>query len=115
MDTIKATIYSTLSALAGVSVAQESQTVFNDLPTVTFSLSNIVGSQDLDGNLLSEDSEIKIDIWGGSSTQASSTLASVEAAMRGIGYNLAYTQDVPNPDATLFHITTRFRAAVVVQ
>lgn len=113
MDTLKTTINTTLKTLDGVDVSQDSQNVFNVLPAVTFSLSNNVNNQDLSGNILSQDAEIKIDVWGNTSTETSATLSAVEAVMRSIGYNLAFTQDVPNPDKTIFHITTRFRAPVV--
>lgn len=113
MDTIKTTIYSTLSALSGVTVSQGDQTVFNDLPAVTFNISNNTNNLGLDNTILSQSAEIKVDVWGNTSTSASSTLVQVEGALRAIGYNLAYTQDVPNPDTEIFHITTRFRTTIV--
>lgn len=113
MDTIKTTIYNALSALSGVSVSQGDQVVFNTLPAVTFNISNNINNLGLDNTILSQDAEIKVDIWGSSSTEASSTLALTEGVLRGIGYTLSYTQDVPNPDAGIFHITTRFRTTIV--
>jgi len=113
MDTIKSTVYATLSTLTGVSVSQGDQTVFNDLPAVTYNLSNNINNHDLSGNILSQDAEIKVDIWGTTSTEASGVLAQVAEVLLPIGYMLKYTQDVPNPSDDIFHITTRFRSTVV--
>lgn len=114
MDTIKSTIYSTLSAIDGVDVSQESQNVFNQLPAITYSISNNVTNLSLGNEILSQDAEIKVDIWGSSSVEASATLAQTEAVLRAIGWRLSYQQDVPNPDKEIYHVTTRFRAALVV-
>lgn len=113
MDTLKTTIYATLSTLEGVDVSQEQQSVFNTLPAVTFNVSNNVVNRDLSGAILSQDAEIKLDVWGKTSTETSEVLGRAEAALRAIGYQLAFTQDVPNPDDEIFHTTTRFRSPVV--
>ena len=113
MDTLKATINSTLSTLAGVDVSQGAQTVFNSTPAVTFMVLNNRPQYDLDNDIVAQDAVIKVDIWGGTSTEASTTLAAAEEVLRGIGYHLSYTQDVPNATEDLFHITTRFTSVVV--
>lgn len=112
MDTLKATVNTALTQLTGVSVSQGDQTVFNELPAVTFIVLNNVPEYDLDDQILKQDAIIKVDIWGETSTQASETLAAAEATLRSAGYHLSYTQDVPNGTENLFHITTRFNSVV---
>jgi hypothetical protein len=115
MDTIKSTLYNTLLQV-GYYIAQSDQAIFGaNLPAVTFGISNNVNRLGLDNTILSQDVEIKLDIWASKSTEASSALSAVEAKLREVGYTLTYTQDVPNPDAGLFHITTRFTTSLVIQ
>lgn len=113
MDTVKTTVNSALSQITGASVSQGDQTVFNDLPAVTFIVLNNVPQYDLGDTILKQDAIVKVDIWGETSTQASATLVAAEAAMRSAGYHLSYTQDVPNQTENLFHITTRFTSVLV--
>lgn len=113
MNTLKADAYAALSTIDGVDVSQGDQNVFNELPAVTFNLSNNFNNHALDGALLSQNAELKVDIWGNTSTEASGVLESVVAALLPLGYILSYTQDVPNPADSIIHVTTRFRSAVV--
>lgn len=110
LQTLKVEINTLLSNL-GHEVVQGSQTVFNDLPTITFNIGNNRPQLDLDGNILSQEVEVLIDIWADTSTAASSILVEVEEAMREAGYKLNYAADVPNV-SDIFHTATRYIAVV---
>lgn len=112
MDTIKATVFSTLSTLTGVAVSQSTQGLVNSFPAVTFALSDNENTIDLDANLLHQDVEITVDVWAKSSTVCSSTLSAAEAKLRAIGYRMTFMADIPDPDDSVFHISTRFTSLV---
>lgn len=112
MDTIKATIYSTLNTISGVSVSQSTQSVVNSFPAITFSLSDNQNTIDLDGDLLHQNTEITVDFWAKSSTTNSANMATAEAKLRAIGYRMSFASDVPDPDDSVFHVNTRFEALV---
>jgi len=91
-------------------VMQTSQYVFTQFPTLTFEVLNNSTSLDLGNEILYQDITVKIDIWAEDSITASDMLAKVEKAMRtDLRFRLEFSGDVPNPDKSIFHITTRFR------
>jgi len=103
----KQDIYEILNRLP-YSVSQASQNVFNELPAITFYVANNKVNLDLDKDINNQDIAIVIDFWSRESSQASNMLKEVEELMRGEGYKLTFSADVPNPDSNLFHITSRF-------
>lgn len=112
MDTIKATVYSTLNSISNVAVSQGSQAVVNSFPAITFNLSDNQNTVSVDGELLSQQAEIVVDIWAKSSTACSNTMSKAEAKLRTIGYVMTYAADIPDPDDSVFHISTRFIARI---
>ena len=89
-------------------VAQSAQSVFSELPTVTFSLSNNRTNLDLDNNISSQEIDVTVDVWTETSSEGSSLLSEAENIMRGLGYRLTSTVDVPNPDGALQHLSCHF-------
>ncbi len=88
-------------------VSQTQPPVFNDLPAIIFSVGNNAVSTDLDGEITSQDIEIKIDIWAEDSVTASTVLSQVEELMRSNLYIMSFSNDVPNV-SNLYHIVSRF-------
>lgn len=88
-------------------VSQTQPATFNELPAIIFSVGNNALNYDLDNNILSQDLEIKIDIWAEDSVTASTVLSQVEETMRSNLYKMSYSSDVPNV-GNLYHIVSRF-------
>jgi hypothetical protein len=109
MFTPKTEVYEKLRELP-YTVVQGSQAVFNELPTITFTVQNNAVNLDLGNEIASQDVIIGVDIWADTSVQASSILVEVEAKMREIFYQLTSSLDVPNTDASIHHIASSFRA-----
>ena len=89
-------------------VAQGSQAVFAQVPAITFRADDNNVSLDLDNQIASQAITAVVDIWADDSPTASDILSGVEEKMRGIGYRLSFSMDVPSPEGSLYHITTRF-------
>lgn len=87
---------------------QSSSNVFNQLPCLTFRIENNTINVDLKSVILYQDIKVVVDIWARSSVKASEMLQDVELAMRKRGYLLEFSADVPNTDASIYHISTRF-------
>lgn len=106
----KSDIYSYLNDLKTIdyTVTQATQNVFNELPVVTFQVSNNKLRLYLNNDIMIQDIEITIDIWADDSVTASNILSDVEKTMRFIGYKMTYSADVPNIDK-IFHIVSRFQ------
>ena len=102
----KTDVYNSLKALP-YHVSQTQPAIFTDLPAIIFSVGNNAVSTDLDGEISSQDIEIKIDIWAGDSVTASTVLSQVEELMRSNLYIMSFSNDVPNAD-NLYHIVCRF-------
>ena len=102
----KADVYDSLKALPYF-VSQTQPAIFNDLPAIIFSVGNNGVSVDLDGDIASQDVEIKIDIWAEDSVTASTVLSQVEEIMRSNFYIMSFSNDVPNV-SNLYHIVNRF-------
>lgn len=107
MNTVKATVYSALSTIAGATVQQSTQQIATTMPVIAYRISQNAPSYDFDKEISLQDVEVMIDIFATTSTGASSLLSQVEAKMKGIDLFLTYTADVPDPDG-YFHINTRF-------
>lgn len=102
----KSDIYKSLKTL-NYFVSQTQPPVFNDLPAIIFRIGNNAIDVDLDNIIISQDVEIIIDIWAEDSVTASKVLSQVEEIMRKNGYNMSFSNDVPN-SGNLFHINNRF-------
>ena len=102
----KADIYNSLKKL-NYHVSQTQPAIFTDLPAIVFSVGNNAISTDLDGEITSQDIEIKIDIWAEDSVTASTVLSQVEELMRSNLYIMSFSNDVPNV-SNLHHIACRF-------
>ena len=89
-------------------LSQQSQNIFEVLPALTFYISNQKTAQDLSGQIVQQETEVTIDIWANTSTEASEILRKLEATLRAEKWKLVFSADVPNPDKTIFHTTTRF-------
>ena len=105
----KPEIYQKLSEL-DYSVAQSSQNIFEEVPAITYSISNDGANYCLGKELSHQDIEVIIDIWTDDSATGSKILGEVETKMREIDYRLKTSCDAPAPKGTLCHINTRFVA-----
>ena len=106
----KADVYNSLKTL-GYFVSQSHPAVFTDLPAIVFNVGNNAISTDLDGDILSQDIEIQVDIWAEDSVTASTVLSQVEETMRLNQYIMSFSNDVPNA-GDLYHIACRFAKIV---
>lgn len=102
----KPEIYAALSA-TGVTVLQGSQKTIAELPSITFYLTDNNTNLNLDNEIVSQDVQVSVDVWAKTSALADTLLGQAEAALRAIGYRLAFQMDVPDPN-DLCHINTRF-------
>ena len=80
---------------------------FNALPVVTYRESNNTPTDYWDDTPVAEDSVVAIDVWANVSTTALSRL--VDAALVAAYYTREYGEDVPDPDAKIFHKALRYR------
>lgn len=78
------------------------------IPCVTWRMGNNVPVYLLDKTISHQDHEIVLDIWANNDTEAEALLASVTDALLDLNYRLTFNSDVPNPDSSIFHITTQF-------
>ena len=108
MNTIKATVYGALSTIAGVKVILSTQSTPAVFPTVAYAVSDNRNTISLEGEHLTQNAEIVIDVFAKSSTSASATLAKVDSKMIAIGWYQTFMQDVPDPDAEIYHINARY-------
>ena len=106
----KADVYNSLKTL-GYFVSQSHPAVFTDLPAIVFNVGNNAISTDLDGDILSQEIEIQVDIWAEDSVTASTVLSQVEETMRLNQYIMSFSNDVPNA-GDLYHIACRFAKIV---
>ena len=102
----KSDVYNSLKTLPYF-VSQTQPAIFTDLPAIIFSVGNNSVSADLDGEISSQDIEIKIDIWAEDSVTASTVFSQVEELMRSNLYIMSFSNDVPNV-SNLKHISSRF-------
>ncbi len=108
IDIIKQEVYQALKTLDGATVTQNNQTVFNETPAITFSLSNIYTDQNLERQIIRAEIEVKVDLWAETTKENSQLLKRVEQLLRQNDWRLTYAQDIPNPDPRLQHTTARF-------
>lgn len=102
---IKSEVYALLLAAApqGVTVRQSSQGVDSIIPAITFSAINTTNHRDLDGQIISRDVSIQIDVWAGTSPAASDLEDLVEEAMRQDGWGMSGSQDVADSNQAIYH------------
>ena len=112
MNTIKATVYGVLSTITGVKVILSTQSTPASFPTVAYAVSDNRNTISLEGEHLTQNAEVVIDIFAKSSTSASATLAQVDDKFRSIGWYQTFMQDVPDPDAEIYHINARYTGTI---
>lgn len=112
MNTIKATVYGVLNTITGVKVIQSTQSTPAVFPTVAYAVSDNQNTVDLDGNHVAQLTEIVIDVFGTSSTSASTTIGKVDDKLRAIGFHQTFMADVPDPDAEIYHINARYTGTI---
>lgn len=106
----KKDVYDSLKTLPYY-VSQSQPPIFNELPAVIFNVGNNAITTDLDGDISSQDIEIKLDIWADDSVTASTVLSEVEEIMRSNLYIMSFSNDVPNI-SNIHHIACRFAKIV---
>lgn len=109
MYTPKAEIYEALNDL-GYYCRQGQQAVFTDqqLPAITFRIDNNSVNLYLSNDIESQNITAVVDLWANDSPTTSEMLTEVEGVMRGLGYRLSYSADVPAPAGALYHTNCRF-------
>jgi hypothetical protein len=103
----KSAVYTALSTITGVDVFQGSQKTIVNVPAITFYVSDNAVELNLSNEINSQAVQVNVDIWAATSAAADTLLSQVEAKMRGLGYRLSFTMDVPDPE-NICHINTRF-------
>jgi hypothetical protein len=82
---------------------------FNALPIVTYIEIDNRNREFYDDAPVADESIIQIDVWANVSTTTISKL--VDTAMTSVLYSREFSQDVPEPDAKIFHKVLRYRRA----
>ena len=103
----KTAVFTALNSIPNVSVFQGSQKTIVEVPAITFFVSDNAAELDLSNEITSQSVQIVVDVWASNSANADTLLSQVETKMRGLGYRLSFTADVPDPE-NICHITTRF-------
>ena len=112
MNTVKATVYGVLSTITGVKVILSTQSTPASFPTVAYAISDNQNTVDLAGNHVAQLTEIVIDVFGTSSISASTTIGKADDKLRAIGFHQTFMQDVPDPDAEIYHINARYTGTI---
>jgi len=127
----KEDIYGALSSL-GYYTVQGAQANFVDnpqtgekqIPAITFRIDDQNLDVDLDNDIAGERVTAVVDIFTDNETDESGhavksasklgeeILSQVEEAMRGIGYRLTFSTDVPSPPGALSHKNCRFELSI---
>lgn len=113
MQSPKVHVFNILDSIDGVEVVQQTQNVFTELPVITYYIANTHVIRDLDNEIINQPVEVVIDIWTDTSTKGSELLEQVEEKMRDADFTCDFSADVPNPNDTIYHITTRFTSVNV--
>lgn len=103
----KSDVYTALNTITGVTVLQGSQKTIASIPSITFFISDNAATLDLSNEITAQQVEVTVDIWASNSANADAIFTQVEAKMRGLGYRLNYSTDVPDPE-NICHISSRF-------
>jgi len=106
MEAFKTIVYDALKTL-NADVSQASSNIFNDLPAVTYMITNNIPNYDFDKDINLQDLEVTIDIYANSSTDATNLLKAAELNLRSIDLFLNFVTDLPNTDG-LYHTNARF-------
>ena len=105
----KADVFRALSVLP-YTIIQTNQSVFSDLPAVTFHVGDNRPRLTLENEIAYQDIIVHVDIWAEDSLTASRMVSEIETIMRTeLYYQIEFCADIPNPDSSVFHISTRFR------
>ncbi len=107
----KKLIFSKLSEISGVTVYQIRPEAIEVFPCITFSVNSNVPNYDLSKDITHQDDNIKVDIWGRTSSDTGILLSQVEEKMREINYLLSFNQDIADPSG-ISHITTQFTGTI---
>ena len=102
-------LYSILSSL-GCACSQGYQSIFNEVPAITFVVGKNVPRYNLDKTVIAYEIEATIDIWADESTTLSYIADKVESVMRDNDYLLSHSTDVLAPEECLCHYQMRFDA-----
>lgn len=102
-------IFETLREL-GYACYQGSQAIFAEVPAITFRIDENSVNLNLDNEISHQEIIATVDIFTEEGALGSQILAQVEQKMRGIGYRLANSTDIPQPQGALYHINCRFAA-----
>lgn len=102
-------IYTLLSGLDGVNVRRmggDHNVKVSDLPLIT---TLVIGNNPIltiDGEIGYQAISLQLDIWTLASTDADNLLVEVEEVLRGVGYRLDSSRDLPEQD--LYRISCEF-------
>lgn len=94
------------------SVGQPNQTVFSELPTITFLIDDNTPLYGLKNEILSQTIRVIIHMWAEDSVTASTMLKEIEALMRQNGYLLKNSKDIPNIDNSVYHLWNVFETKI---
>lgn len=103
----KSDINALLSTLSGVEVSQERPEKEEQLPWITFSISNNNAKLNLDRGIGYQEVEVTLDILAKESVESGELLKALEGLLRENDMHLTFSRDVPDPDG-YSHIATRF-------
>jgi hypothetical protein len=109
--TPKADVYATLQTLQDntpdLVIYQVRPEVLTTFPCLTFQISDNSATLELVGDIGEQNIEVTINIYANTSKESGELLIAVEGAMRGEGYKMISSFDVPDEDM-ISHIVTRF-------
>lgn len=108
----KKDLYGLLSTIdftiGDVQVYQQRPEVLEELPCITFNVSNNSAILELSKDIGYQEISVTIDFWGSTSKDTGSMLSETDEVLRANGYQLTFSSDIPDPDGEISHITSRF-------
>ena len=110
MKNVKAQIYKILKN-EFKNVMQQNGNIFNELPCVTFYISDNSLGLTLDNEIAEQYITVIIDIWTKTSKEGIEMLEILESIMRKEHYKLDFSADIPQ-DNQIYHTTTRFTTTI---
>lgn len=102
----KADLYELLLT-TGATVYQVRPKEITVFPCITFQIANNTVNADLNKEIGYQNIDINIDFWAKTSDVCSNLFAMTEEILRGGGYLLSSSLDVPDPEG-YYHISARF-------
>lgn len=101
-----------LCELTQYDVMQSSNAEFTSFPLITFYVADNEINYTLDNEIASQRIEAIVDLWAEDSETLTQMLKDVESKLRTIFYKLTFSNDVPNIDNKVLHMTTRFEKII---